>query len=100
MKKLAILLSVVMMVTFTSGVCLAKKAKATKKAAKVEMLTGEVVNVDAAAGTIVIKVKDKDKTLKAEAKLLEGIAAGEKVKVEVTGDMLKSIKKVETPAKK
>jgi len=100
MKKLAILLSVVMMVTFTSGVCLAKKAKATKKAAKVEMLTGEVVNVDAAAGTIVIKAKDKDKTLKAEPKLLEGIAAGEKVKVEVTGDMLKSIKKVETPAKK
>ena len=98
MKKLAILLSVIMMVTFTSGVCLAKKAKATHKAAKVEMLSGEVVNVDAAAGTIVIKAKDKDKTLKAEPKLLEGIAAGEKVNVEMTGDTLKSIKKVEAPA--
>lgn len=97
MKKLAILLSVVMMVTLTSGVCLAKKAK---KAAKVEMLSGEVVNVDAKAGTIVIKAKNKDKTLKAEPKLLEGIAAGEKVKIEIAGNMLKSIKKVETPAVK
>jgi len=62
------------------------------------MLSAEVVNIDAQAGTIVIKANDKEQTLKAEPKLLEGIAAGEKVNIELTGDMLKSIKKVEAPA--
>jgi hypothetical protein len=94
MKKIAILMSILMLVTLTSGMALAKG----KKVAKMKSLTGEVVKVDAAAGTIVIKAKDKDKTLKAEPKLLEGIAAGEKVNIEMTGNMLKSIKKVETPA--
>jgi hypothetical protein len=96
MKKIAILMSVIMLVTMTTGAALAK----SKKAAKVKTLTGEVVKVDAQAGTIVIKANNKDQTLKAEPKLLEGIAAGEKVKVEMTGNMIKSIKKVEAPAKK
>jgi preprotein translocase subunit YajC len=96
MKKIAILMSVLMLVTLTTGAALAKG----KKVAKLKGLIGEVVKVDAAAGTIVIKAKNKEQTLKAEPKLLEGIAVGEKVKVELTGDMLKSIKKVEAPAKK
>jgi hypothetical protein len=96
MKKIAILMSVLMLVTLTSGMALAKG----KKAAKMKSLTCEVVKVDDQAGTIVIKAKNKERTLKAEPKLLEGIAAGEKVKIEMTGDTLKSIKKVEAPAKK
>jgi len=100
MKKLAILMSVIMLVTLTAGVCLAKGKKAAKPAVKVEILSGEVVNVDAQAGTIVVKVQDKEHSLKAEPKLLEGIAAGQKVNIETTGDMLKSIKKVEAPAVK
>jgi hypothetical protein len=96
MKKIAILMSVLMLVTLTTGVALAKG----KKAAKMKTLVGEVVKVDAQAGTIVIKVKDKEHALKAEPKLLEGIEVGQKVKIEMTGDMLKSIKKVEAPAAK
>ena len=96
MKKIAILMSVLMLVTLTTGAALAKE----KKVAKVKSLTGKVVKVDALAGTIVIKAKKKEQTLKSEPKLLEGISAGEKVKVEFTGDMLKSIKKVKTLAKK
>lgn len=98
MKKLAILMSVVMLLTLTAGACLAKEKKAAQPAVKVEAVNGEVVNVNAQAGTIVIKANDKEQTLKAEPKLLEGIAAGQKVNIEKTGDMLKSIKKVEAPA--
>jgi hypothetical protein len=94
MKKIAILMSILMLVTLTSGMALAKE----KKAAKMKIMTGEVVKVDAQTGMIVIKAKNKEHTLKAEPKLLEGIAAGEKVKIELTGNMLKSIKKVEAPA--
>jgi hypothetical protein len=96
MKKIAILMSVLMLVTLTSGIALAKGTKV----AKMKILTGEVVKVDAQAGTIVIKAKNKERTLKAEPKLIEGIAAGEKVTVEMTGNMLNSIKKVEAPAMK
>jgi ABC-type Fe3+-hydroxamate transport system substrate-binding protein len=104
MKKLAILMAALMLMTLTAGMASAAgkttaKAPATAAApAKIEMMSGEVVNIDAAAGTIVIKSHDKDRTLKAEPKLLEGFYAGERVNIEVTGDMLKSIKKVEAPA--
>jgi hypothetical protein len=94
MKKLAILMSAVMVVAFTIGVSLA-----AEKPVKVQMLTGEVVKVDAQKGDIVIKVKNKNHTLKAEPKMLAGITAGEKVTVEKSGNMLKSIKPFETPAK-
>jgi hypothetical protein len=94
MKKLAILMSVVMVVAFTAGVSLA-----AQKVAKVQMLTGEVVKVDAKKGNIVIKVNNKNQTLKAEPKMLAGITPGEKVTVEKSGKMLKSIKPAETPTK-
>lgn len=101
MKKFAILMSVVMLVAFTAGVTLA-----AQKVAKVQMLTGEVVKVDAKKGNLVIKVNNKNQTLKAEPKMLAGITPGEKVSIEKSGNTLKSIKpseaatKLEAPAKK
>jgi len=71
---------------------------AAEKAAKVEKLTGDVVKVDAKAGSITIKAGEKEHALKAEAKILEGINAGDKVEVEVANGKVKSIKKVEAPA--
>jgi hypothetical protein len=94
MKKLAILMSIVMLVAFTAGV-----SPAAQKVAKVQMMTGDVVKVDATKGSIIIKVNNKNQTLKAEPKMLAGISVGEKVTVEKSGKMLKSIKPVETPAK-
>jgi len=82
MKKLAILMSVVMVVAFTAGVSLA--GTAAKNASKVQMQTGEVV-----------KVNNKNETLKAEPKMLNGITAGEKVTIEKGGDTVKSIKPVQ-----
>jgi hypothetical protein len=95
MKKLAILMSVVMLVAFTAGVSLA-----AKKAAKVEILTGEVVKFDAKKGNLVIKINGKDQTLKAEPQMLAGITLGEKVTIEKSGKTLKSIKPAEVPAVK
>jgi len=92
MKKLAMLLSVMMLVAFTSGISVAKT-----KAAKVRTATGVVVQVNDQAGTVVIKIHNKDQTLKAEPKMLEGLAAGAKVTIQSSGDMLKSIKPVAGP---
>ena len=91
MKKIAILMAAAVLMTLTAGMVSAETAK-------IDMMNGEVVSVDAAAGTIVINAHDEDLTLKAEPNLLEGFYPGERVDVEVTGDMLKSIKKVEAPA--
>jgi len=89
MKKIAILLSVIMLIVLTAGFAMA----AEQKAAKVATLSGEVTKIDAAAGMVIVKVGAKDMALKAEAKLLEGIAVGDKVTIEETGGVLKSIKK-------
>jgi len=94
MKKLAILMSAVVLVAFTTGVTLA-----AHKVAKVQMLTGEVVKVDSAKGNLVIKVGNKNQTLKAEPKMLAGITPGEKVPIEKSGKTLKSIKPAETETK-
>ena len=100
MKKLAILMSILMVVAFTTGVSLA-----AQKAAKVKMMTGEVVKVDAEKGNLVIKIKNKNHTLKAEPKMLAGITPGEKVTIEESGKKVMSIKpadastKLEAPAK-
>lgn len=76
-----------MSAAFTTGVHLA-----AQKAAKVQMPTGEVFKVVAETGKLVIKVGNKNQTLKAEPKMLTGITAGEKVTVEKSGQTLKSIK--------
>jgi hypothetical protein len=90
MKKLAILLSLVMVVAFTASISLA-----AQKAAKVQMVTGEVVKVDAEKGDIVLKVNKKNHTYKAEPKMLTEIKPGEKVTIERSGKMVKSIKPAE-----
>ena len=89
MKKIAILMSVVMLIALTAGFAMA----AEKPAAKVAMLSGDVSKIDTKAGTISVMVGGKEMALKAEAKLLEGIAVGDKVNIEETGGVLKSIKK-------
>jgi hypothetical protein len=94
MKKLAILMSLMMVVAFTASISLA-----AQKAAKVKTMTGEVVKVDADKGDFVLKVKNKNHTLKAEPKMLSGITPGEKVTVEESGKMVKSIKPAAAPAK-
>ena len=94
MKKIAILMSVVMLIALTAGALLA----AGEEAAKLETMSGQVVKVDAAAGNIVITSDGTECTLNAEAQLLDGVSAGDQVTVEKVGDMLKSIKKVEAPA--
>lgn len=94
MKKLAILMSVVMVVAFTTGVTLA-----AQKAAKVQMLTGKVVKIDEQKGDLVLKIKNKNHTFKAEPKMLAGITPGEMVTIEKSGKMLKSIKPADTATK-
>lgn len=107
MRKLAIVMSVMMVIALTAGVSLA-----AQKAAKVQTVTGEVIKVDAKTGDIVIKFNNKDHALKAEPKMLTGIMTGEKVTIEKSGKTVKSIiaaqsharvntnAKVETPVKK
>jgi hypothetical protein len=95
MKKIAILMSVMMLLVLTTGAAMA----AEKKVAKVVTMTGDVVKVDATAGTITIKAENKEHSFTAEPKLLEGITVGEKVTFEKSGTMLKSIQKVPTPTK-
>lgn len=88
MKKLALFLSIIMLAALSTGIAFAIE----KKAEKVEVLTGEVILVDAENGEIIIMSDDKESTLKAQPKMLEGIMAGQYVKIEKTGDEVKSIK--------
>jgi Cu/Ag efflux protein CusF len=92
MKKAIFMTVAVVLFACSATLFAAEKAKAVQK------LTGEVVKVDAKAGSITIKADGKEHALKAEAKLLEGVNAGDKVEVEVAGSKVKSIKKVEAPA--
>ena len=91
MKKMAIIMSVLMLIAFTAGITLAQGAP---KAAKVETIQCDVVKVDAAAGQIVVSVQNKEQTLKANKGLLGSVKAGDKVSIEKTGDTVKSIKAV------
>ena len=88
MKKLALIMSVVMLMTLTTGIVFSAEEKATQ----VEMLTGTVQDIDAEGGMIVILANDEEQTLKAEPKMLEGIDVGQKVNIEKSGDVIKSIR--------
>jgi hypothetical protein len=92
MKKMAIIMSVLMLIAFTAGITLA--AGARTKAAKVETIQCNVVKVDAAAGQIVVSVQNKEQTLKAGKELLGSVKAGDKVIIVKTGDTVTSIKVV------
>lgn len=92
MKKLAILMiSALFLTGLIGGVSLAK----AEDAATVEMLSGQVVEVDASVGKIVIMANGEEQGLTAEPKLLEGIQIGDQVDIEKTGEVLKSIKRAE-----
>jgi Cu/Ag efflux protein CusF len=69
------------------GISAEKMEKAPDKA-KTTSATGEVKSVDAKAGTLTVKVKDKDVNLTAESKsaksALEKVKVGEMVKVSYT----------------
>jgi hypothetical protein len=58
--------------------------KKTETKAKTHRVTGEVTSVDAKAGTLAVKAKDKEVSLNAESKSAK--AALEKIKV---GDMVR-----------
>jgi len=88
MKKLVLILSVVMLIALTAGIAFA----AEEKAVKIEMLTGTVQDVNAQDGMIVVLANDQEQTLKAEPKMLEGIDVGQKVNIEKSGDVIKSIR--------
>jgi len=94
MKKMAIIMSVMMLIAFTAGITLAAGAP---KAAKVEIIQGTVVKVDADAGKIVVSVQNKEQTFNADKKLLGSVKAGDMVSIEKTGDTVKSIKVVTAP---
>jgi Cu/Ag efflux protein CusF len=66
------------------GIAAEKMDKPAEKTAKSQTVTGEVKSVDAKAGALTVKTKDKDLDLMAESKSAKN--ALEKVKV---GDMVK-----------
>lgn len=85
--------------------CAAGEMKEEKKApAKAKSATGEVVSVNAKAGTLAVKVKDKEMSFTAETKALEKVKAGDRVTVSYTekeGKMMaSSVKEAKAPAKK
>ncbi len=85
----------------------AMEKKATTKA-KVTRITGEVTSVDAKAGSLAVKAKDKDVDLTAESKsakgALEKIKVGDTVRVAYTEkegkNVASSIVKTKAPATK
>lgn len=92
MKKRVQVLIVALTVLAFSGMCFAQAksetstppAKTATKA-KASRITGEVTSVDAKAGTLTVKGKDKDVNLEAESKAakasLGNIKAGDRVRV-------------------
>jgi biopolymer transport protein ExbD len=92
MKKLAILMiTALFLMGLTGGISLAK----AEETAKLEKLSGQVVEVNATAGKIVIMANGQNQQLTAEPNLLKGIKAGEQVDIEKAGQVLKSIKRAE-----
>ena len=110
-KMVAMLLAVVVGLTLATMV-VAQEQKTEKP--KMQVLTGEVVSVDAAAKTITVKTKDKDVTLTlaADAKVmihgkagsLDQITAGEHVTVKYEekegAQVAQEIVTAKAPAKK
>jgi uncharacterized iron-regulated membrane protein len=83
-----------------------KKTETKPAKAKTTRITGEVTSVDAKAGTVTVKAKDKETSLTADGKAkasLEKVKVGDMVKVSYTekdGKMVaSSIAKTQTKAK-
>lgn len=79
-----------------------EKKEAAKPAAK--SATGEVVSVDAKAGMLAVKVKDKEMSFTAQTKVVEKVKVGDRVTVSYTEEkgkmMASSVKAAKAPAKK
>ena len=88
MKKLALILSIIMLAALTANITFAGE----QKTEKIEIMAGEVISVDAINGKVVIMSDDKENTLQAQPKMLEGLMAGQYVTIEKTGDVVKTIK--------
>jgi hypothetical protein len=99
MKKIAMIMSALMLFAFTAGITLAAEAsKAAPKATTMETIQGKVTKIDAAAGKITVMVKDKEQTLTVEKKLLESVKVGDMASIEKAGDAVKTIKVMAPPA--
>lgn len=61
-----------------------KKAPEKKAKAKAKSATGEVVSVDAKAGMLAVKVKDKEMSFTAQSKVVEKVKVGDLVTVSYT----------------
>ncbi|MBU0993935.1 MAG: hypothetical protein KJ737_15680 [Proteobacteria bacterium] len=93
MKKLALALSVFMMVIMSAVFVMAAEKK---QVAQLESLEGEVMSIDISGGQIVFLTTDNQKeVLKADPRIIEDIAIGEQITIEKAGDVIKSIKKSE-----
>jgi Cu/Ag efflux protein CusF len=89
-----------------SAPAMEKKTEMRSEKAKTEGLTGEVTSVDAKAGTLTVKGKDKEINLAADSKstkaALEKLKVGDMVRVSYTekdGKMIVSSVKAATPDK-
>ena len=77
----------------------ATETKAAETKAKIEVVTGQVISIDKAKYEFVLKTKDGDKTIQADAKLIEKLKEGEDVKVTLkagttTADRIRPVKKI------
>jgi len=81
-----------------------EKKAPEKEKPKAISATGEVASVDAKAGTLAVKVKDKEMSFTAETKVVEKVKVGDRVTVSYTekdGKMVaSSVKAAKAPAKK
>ncbi|GIX47246.1 MAG: hypothetical protein KatS3mg131_1457 [Candidatus Tectimicrobiota bacterium] len=93
--KGAILALAVLCVCVLAAVAVAQQ-KPAKKAPASTKITGTVVAVDAEKALLTLQTKGgKQRTLKVDAKLLEGLQKGDKVEVEFAGKKVKAIHKQE-----
>ena len=94
-KAIALVVSLILVVAFSTVVMAQEKAPAEKKAsAKVRQVTGEVIAIDVKANTVTVRVRKVDFvisvdantriTLNKEKKTFTDIKAGDRVRVRYT----------------
>ena len=76
-----------------------KKAEKKAEKPKATRFTGEVASVDAKAGTLTVKAKDKEMSFTAPTKALEKVKVGDRVRVSYTEKDGKLSASSVTPAK-
>ncbi|MBF0594255.1 MAG: hypothetical protein HQL22_04740 [Candidatus Omnitrophica bacterium] len=83
MKKMTAMLMIAAFLAVPASMSFAAEGAAKKEAAmaKADVVKGEIVSLDAVKGEVVVKDEAGDKTFTATAAELEGLKAGDKVKV-------------------